>query len=106
MSPQSFSPFQIVIWKIDEYLRAVENVQKQLKNLKSRVKTYHKGYQIASTVFDGTSIVGSVATIAGVLLTPVTAGVSLALTAGGLGATVGGGVASATSCFVNAAEIK
>ncbi len=66
----------------------------------------HREYQIASTVSDGTSIAGSAATIAGILLMPFTAGLSAGLAAGGLVTTIGGGVGSVVTKCINAKDIK
>ncbi len=100
------SPFQTAFTEIDKYRQVIEDVRRILKNLKDEVEKSHKEYQIASTVSDGASIAGSVATVAGILLMPFTAGLSGALAAGGLAATIGGGVGSVATNIINANEIK
>ncbi len=93
--------FQDVITTIDAYLGVIENVRKLLRKLQSEVEDSHKKYQIASTVSLETSIAGGVAYVAGILLFPFTAGLSIAVAVGGMAATVGGGVGSMATNFYN-----
>ncbi len=106
IKPCIIPSFQSAIRNVNTFLQDIEHVRKLLKNLKSRVEASHKDYKIASTISSGTSIAGSVASVAGILLMPFTAGLSGAMTVGGLAATFGGGVGSLANDIRNNNEIQ
>lgn len=80
---------------------ALETLIAQLRALATRADQVHRGATISNLVANTTGLVSGILTIVGVGLTPITAGVSLALTTTGLGL---GTLAAATSATTTIVE--
>ncbi|XP_073332142.1 apolipoprotein L6-like [Pagrus major] len=64
-----------------------------------------KGTKIAGITGGATSVAGSVAAVAGVILSPITLGASLALTVVGVGVAAAGGVTGASAAIANKVNV-
>ncbi|XP_023239282.1 uncharacterized protein LOC111637910 isoform X2 [Centruroides sculpturatus] len=72
-----------------------------LLNIRDELKKHSFGSNCANLTGASATILGSIASIVGIALTPVTAGISLALTIGGIATATTGGVVSAGSTITN-----
>jgi len=91
---------------IQHLIRTETAVIAKLLEINSAIELHHQKCNIAKTTGASLSAAGFVSTIAGVCLVPATAGVSLALTAGGIGASVVGGAASIGTDLASQSKYK
>ncbi|XP_053717073.1 uncharacterized protein LOC128756510 isoform X3 [Synchiropus splendidus] len=100
--------FTILADKVDRGLRVFNKVFTEraellwqyiisLHAIADDISTFHKKAKIANITGGTTTAVGGVTAIAGLALAPVTMGVSLVVTAVGLGVATAGGIASASA---------
>ncbi|XP_073707807.1 apolipoprotein L6-like [Garra rufa] len=80
---------------------ALERQAAELQEVADAVDKTHKGVRIAGITGGATGAVGGVAAVAGILLSPVTMGASLAITAVGVGVAAAGGVTGASAAITN-----
>ena len=91
----------IIGYSFNEYQTKVYKVFEDIDECISRLEEVAKGTGIAQTVGGSVAVAGGGAAIAGLLLAPVTAGVSLALTVGGTIGSLTGKVTSLTAKLVD-----
>ncbi|RXN32557.1 apolipo L3-like protein [Labeo rohita] len=73
----------------------------ELREVADAVDKTNKGVKIAGITGGATGAVGGAAAVAGILLSPVTMGASLAITAVGVGVAAAGGVTGASAAITN-----
>ncbi|KAK2888728.1 hypothetical protein Q8A67_014103 [Cirrhinus molitorella] len=80
---------------------ALETQIAELREVSDAVNKTQKGAKIAGITGGATGVVGGAAAVAGILLSPVTMGASLAITAIGVGVAAAGGVTGASAAITN-----
>ncbi|XP_058635489.1 apolipoprotein L3-like isoform X3 [Onychostoma macrolepis] len=80
---------------------ALERQHAELQEVAGVVDKTHKGVKIAGITGGATGAVGGAAAVAGILLSPVTLGASLAMTVVGVGVAAAGGVTGASAAITN-----
>ncbi|XP_056227244.1 apolipoprotein L3-like [Seriola aureovittata] len=86
---------------VTERAATLKEYTSELQCIADNLNKYSKGTKIAAITGGTTTVLGGVAAAAGVILSPVTLGASLALTVVGVGVAAAGGVTGATAAITD-----
>ncbi|XP_049427405.1 apolipoprotein L3-like isoform X3 [Epinephelus fuscoguttatus] len=100
-----YKAIQHYIFLLSEHGDKLKEHTAELLCIADNLDKVSKGTKIAGITGGATTAAGSVAAVAGVILSPFTMGASLALTAVGVGAAVAGGVTGASAAIANKAKV-
>ncbi|XP_052454973.1 uncharacterized protein LOC128015298 isoform X2 [Carassius gibelio] len=92
---------QVFVSHLPSCASALERQITELQEVANAVDKTHKGVKIAGITGGATGAVGGAAAVAGILLSPVTLGASLAITVVGVGVAAAGGVTGASAAITN-----
>uniref|UniRef100_A0A8C1QNS7 Uncharacterized protein n=1 Tax=Cyprinus carpio TaxID=7962 RepID=A0A8C1QNS7_CYPCA len=92
---------QVFVSHLPSCASALERQIAELQEVADGVDKTHKGVRIAGITGGATGAVGGAAAVAGILLSPVTLGASLAITVVGVGVAAAGGVTGASAAITN-----
>uniref|UniRef100_A0A671MTE9 Uncharacterized protein n=1 Tax=Sinocyclocheilus anshuiensis TaxID=1608454 RepID=A0A671MTE9_9TELE len=92
---------QLFVSHLPSCKSALERQITELQEVADGVDKTHKGVKIAGITGGATGAVGGAAAVAGILLSPVTLGASLAITVVGVGVAAAGGVTGASAAITN-----
>lgn len=97
---------QLYVQLLNAFEENLANSITELFSIADHLNKVSKGTKIAGITGGATSAVGGVAAVAGILLSPVTFGASLALTAVGVGVATAGGVTGASAAIAHKVNTK
>ncbi|XP_032390404.1 apolipoprotein L3 isoform X1 [Etheostoma spectabile] len=103
---QLYSAIQRYIFLMSKHGKDLKRHTEELLCIADNLDKVSKGTKIAGITGGATTAAGGVAAAAGVILAPVTMGLSLALTAVGVGVAAAGGVTGASAAIANKANVS
>ncbi|KAG7239553.1 hypothetical protein INR49_028791 [Caranx melampygus] len=96
-----YKAINMYIFLLTEHGSNLKEYTSEMLCIADKLDKYSKGTKIAGITGGATTVAGGVAAAAGVILSPVTLGASLALTAVGVGVAAAGGVTGAAAAITN-----
>ncbi|XP_017271474.1 uncharacterized protein LOC108235742 [Kryptolebias marmoratus] len=101
-----YKAIQLYNQLMTEHSGNLKELINELHSIATNLDKFSKGTKIAGITGGASTVAGGVAAAAGVILSPFTAGASLALTAVGVGVAAAGGVTGASAAIANKANLS